>query len=137
MEKQITTAIARSTNLPISTKFSIEISDFIRNKPLAAARKLLEGVIEKKVVVPFTKYKKDLSHKKGNVAAGRYPINAAKSFLILLRTVEANAENKGLNANKLFITKVISNRGEHRRRYGRKGGKRAKTTHLFIEVQEQ
>ena len=39
--------------LPISTKFSIEICNFIRNMSTSNAKEMLKGVVEGKRAVPF------------------------------------------------------------------------------------
>jgi len=53
-----------------------EVCNFIRHKPIPRARRELLEVAEKRMAVPFKRYKKDLSHKTG-VGPGRYPIKTA------------------------------------------------------------
>ena len=127
-------ASAKSLNLPISTKHSIEISREIRYKTTAFAKDLMEKVIVKKKPVAFKRFNNDMGHKAG-MASGRFPVKAANFFLQLLKSVEANAQDKGLNVSNLKITKVISNKasipsGGGRHRHG------TKRTHIEIEVQE-
>jgi large subunit ribosomal protein L22 len=127
-------AIAKSLNLPISTKHSIEISHHIRFRSVNYAKKFLEEVIALKKAVPFRRFDADVGHKKG-ISAGRFPKKAAACFLKLIKGAEANAQNKGLNTSSLKIIKLIPNKasvpltgGRHRQ-----GTKR---THLEIEVKE-
>jgi len=127
-------AIAKSLNLSISTKHSVEISRNIRYKSTSDARQLLEDVVDMKRALPFRKYKKDMGHKRG-MMAGRYPQKATKEFLKLIKSVEANAQSKGLDTGNLKITKIISNQASipftgGRRRTG------TKRTHIEIEVKE-
>ena len=85
-------------DLRISTKESIEICNFIRNRNLGKARQLLEQVLKQKIAVPYKIFNTDTGHKPG-IAAGRYPRNASIAIIGLLNSVEANAENMGLNKN--------------------------------------
>src|SRR3989338_2668369 len=93
-------AVARATSLPISMKFSVEISKYVRYKNTVLAKRLLEEVLTFHRAIPFRKFNRDLGHKPG-MAAGRYPIKAVQSFLDLIRSVEANAQHKGLNTAHL------------------------------------
>ncbi len=127
-------AMAKAQNIPVSTKHSVEISRHLRYKKTAFAKSFLEGVIRLKKAVPYYRFDQDLGHKAG-MSAGRFPQKAAKEFLRLIKSVEANAQSKGLNSSALKITKILANKasipltgGRHRR-----GTKR---THLEIEVRE-
>lgn len=127
-------ATAKSLDLSISTKHSIEISRSLRYKSTTLAKRILEDAINLKKAIPFRKFKKDMGHKRG-MAAGRYPQKAAREFMRLIKSVEANAQSKGLNVGNLKITKIISNLASipatgGRRRTG------TKRTHLEIEVKE-
>ena len=128
-------ASAKSLNLPISTKHSIEISHYLRYKTTSFAKQFLEDVIKLRAAVPFRRFRRDVGHKAG-MAAGRYPVKAAKEFLKMINSVEANAQVKGLNTASLKIIALLANKasipmtgGRHRR-----GTKR---THLEIEVKEK
>jgi len=127
-------AKASSLNLAISTKDSIEISNFLRYKPLSFAKDYLSDVIELKKAIPLKRFNTDVGHKAG-MSAGRYPVKAAKQFLVLLNSVEANAQFKGLNTGGLKIIKLLSNKASIPSTGGRSrtGTKR---TSLEIEVKE-
>ena len=129
-------AKASGRNIGISRKDSVEIANFIRGKMVAKVKVLLEGVIEKKVVVPYRRYNRDRGHKRGKVAAGRYPVKASTEFLRLLASAEANAVNKGMSAEDLIVSKVIANKGNGQMHHGRMRGREMKRTHLEIEVKE-
>ncbi|MFH1455530.1 MAG: 50S ribosomal protein L22 [archaeon] len=135
MEKNDNTAKVLGRNLPISTKQSIEIGTFIKGKTIAKAKIMLANVIAKKVAVPFTRFNKDMGHKKGNIAAGRYPINASTEVLNLLNSAESNAANKGLGSD-LFIKMFVANQGTGQWHYGRQRRRRMKRTHIEIIVEE-
>ena len=96
-------------DLRISTKQCVEICSFIREKKVAKAKYALERVLKKKMAVPFKRYNRDIGHKHG-IASGSYPINASSEILRLLIELEANAENKGLSKNELYISKIMANR---------------------------
>jgi large subunit ribosomal protein L22 len=49
--------------------------------------------------------------------AGRYPVKAAKAFLFLLEELEANAEYKGLDVDRLRIVHAATQRGMKSQRY--------------------
>ena len=124
-------------NLAISTKHAIVISKFIRGKKLNWAKKQLEGVMDLKIAVPFTVHNKKIAHKKGRMAAGRYPIKASKEILMLLNSLDANAQNKGLESESLYITAIIPNHASRPMHQGRKSRRMMKRTHLEIIAEEK
>src|SRR3989344_5830239 len=128
-------AAAKALNLPVSTKHCIEICDSLRYKDVSYAKRFLEEVAQLKRAVPFKKFVMNTGHKKG-MSTGRFPAKAALEILKLLKSVEANAQFKGLNASSLKITKFVANRapipfggGRHRTR--------TKRTHVEVEVKER
>lgn len=127
------TATAKATSLHVSTKHSIEISRALRYKTVAFAKDYLESVIEKEKAIPFRRFNSNVGHKAG-MAAGRYPVKAAKEFLTLMKSVESNAQDKGL-ASDLKIIKIISNRASIPFTGGRNRTS-TKRTHLEVEVKE-
>ncbi len=135
-EKEEHFAIARAVNLPISTKHSVEIAKFIRKKELNKAKMLLNEVLEHKKAVPFKRYNRDMGHKPGKIAAGRYPEKAIRYFIRLLNDAQANAENKGLDASNLIIAEIKADRGAQQWHYGRLRRRKMKNTHLFVKVME-
>lgn len=128
-------AIAKAYNLPISLKKSIEICDFLRYKELKKAQRILNEVMKKKTAIPFKRYNMDTGHKPG-IAAGRYPEKASSEILNLLNSAEANAENKGLDTEKLVISKLIANKGNKMFHPGRHRGIKMKRTHLEVKLEE-
>ena len=127
-------AHACSLNSDISTKQCIEICRCLRYKNTNYAKNLLEDIIALKKPIPFRRFNMDMGHKAG-MSAGRFPQKAAKQFLQLVKSVEANAQFKGLNASTLKITKILANKasvpvtgGRHRRS--------TKRTNIEIEVKE-
>jgi len=130
-------ARAIGKSLPISFKQSIEICNSLRSKKISRAKKILNEVISEKVAMPFTRFTGDVGHRKGNLAAGRFPIKASKEILDLLNLVEANAQFKGLNTSSLTILRIVPNKGPTTARYGRKRSRSAKRTSIEVVVQEE
>ena len=106
-------------DLPISTKQSVEVARFIRGKNLMKTKIVLNEVLKKKIAVPYVRYNKDTPHRPGKIASGRYPQKTTMHFLRLLKSLEANAENKGLNVESLILEEVIANKAANQWRYGR------------------
>jgi large subunit ribosomal protein L22 len=91
-------------DLPLSRKQAIELCSFIRNKPLAKIRAILEKVQDQKIAVPFNRYTEGAGHKKGaGMASGKYPLHGSRIIISLLDSLEANAQNKGLSSNLMII----------------------------------
>ena len=120
-------------DLGISSKQAIEICSFIKNRPIAKARAILESVIEKKMPVPFNRFTEGAGHKKG-MAGGKYPVTASKAFLRLLKTLEANAQNKGLSS-ELKIIHACAQKASTPLRYGRKRRISMKRSHVEIAAE--
>jgi large subunit ribosomal protein L22 len=131
------TARVIGRDLAISTKQAIEISKCIRGKSLQKSKAFLHRVLKKTSAVPFTRFNRDMGHKPGPIAAGRYPENSTKAILALLDSVESNAQNKGLDTENLVISSIIPNKASRPSRFGRKRRIRAKRTHVEIVVEEQ
>jgi large subunit ribosomal protein L22 len=128
--------IVNVKNLGISRKKSVEVCRFVRNKTTSSAKKMLERVIEKKQAVPYKRYVREIPHRKGKMATGGYPLNVSKTILSLIKSAEANAQNKGMSSN-LIIHHISAHKGESQPRYGRKSGRQAKRTHIKIIVKEK
>jgi len=122
--------------LPISTKQSVEICNLIRRRPLAKAKKRLIDAINKKSAIPFKRYNDNIAHKKGNIAAGKYPGKACSHILKLLDVVEANAQFKGLNTSNLMIVHVCAHKAASQWHYGRQRRRKMKRTTVEVVVKE-
>jgi len=113
-------ARVQGTALPISTKQSVEICNFIKNKNVAKAKQLLLGVIDKTGIGP-----------------GRYPEKASEHFIQMIESVEANAQFKGLNTSNLVIVHASAHLAGKSWHYGRKSRRKMKRTNLEIVVEEK
>lgn len=128
-------ASAKLLNIPVSTKHSVEIAKAIRYKTTAYAKRFLEDVVALKRAVEFKTFKRNVGHKAG-MASGRFPQKAARQFIKLVHSVEANAQFKGLNVDDLKIVKMTANLASIPSGGGRQRHK-TKRTHLEIVVKEK
>ncbi|MFQ6127629.1 MAG: 50S ribosomal protein L22 [Thermoplasmata archaeon] len=122
-EEDIAKAIGKE--LPISTKKSVEVCRALRGMNVEDAKELLEEVIEKKRVIPYRKYRRTVSHKKGGVAGG-YPVRVAKAILKVLEDAQSNAEMNELDPEAMRIEVIAAHRG--RRTEGFKPRARGRST---------
>lgn len=124
------------TALPISHKISREVAKFIKNRQIDKAMNVLKQVTEKKQAVPYKRYNRDIPHKPGKMAAGRYPIKTSEQIIKLLKSLKSNAQNKGLDTTKLIIVHAAAQKGEKRMRFGRQRRER-KNTHFELVAEEK
>ena len=103
----------------ISPKAAREVCNTIKGMKIEDAKKFLEDIIAMKKTIPFRRYKSGVGHKQQDAKfyAGRYPIKATNEILELLTELEANAEHKGLDMEKLIITHAVSHRGRKIKKY--------------------
>lgn len=124
--KKKTETVVRGIGVPISSKTSFAISKFIKNKTIDRAIRELEEIIEHKRALPM---KGEIPHRRGKgMMSGRYPENAVREFIKLLKSLNANAM-----ANEMsnpFIYKAYGNFAS--RPFGRFGRVRKKRTHITI-----
>ncbi|MCD6154269.1 MAG: 50S ribosomal protein L22 [Candidatus Verstraetearchaeota archaeon] len=138
------TAIASGRDLRISYKAAYEICNFIRGMPLSKAQAYLEEVVKKKKPIPFKRYTGKAAHHGGmeGWAILRYPVKAAREILKLLKNVEANAEFKGLDTEKLKIIHIAAMKGPKMKKYierafGRSSPFFEQLTHIEVAVSEE
>jgi ribosomal protein L22 len=123
-------AVVNGISLPISTKDSVAICRFIKGKTIEKAVADLEEVLKFKKAIPM---KGEIPHRKGKgIMAGRYPVKPVEHFIILLKTLQANANVNGVEEG--IIVEAIPNRAS--RPYGRFGAVKRKRTHVKIKVKE-
>lgn len=117
------TATSKVSNAKISFKHSLVLCKELKGKKLDKARKFLEELAAGKVSID-----------------GKYYTKAVKTFLDLLKTVEANAKQKGLKTERLFIKNIKSDKGlrfYRPRSLWHLRGQRTKAVNLTIEVEER
>jgi large subunit ribosomal protein L22 len=138
------TAKASGREVRVSHKHAREVCRTIKGMMLANAKEYLRDVIDRKKAVPFRRYKKKAGHRHGleKTYAGRYPIKAAKKVLNVIEGAEANAENKGLDVDRLRIFHAAASPGTKIKRFtqrahGRTSPKYDTLTHIEIVLDEK
>ena len=123
-----TEAIVNGRSLPISTKHAVAICNLIRNKDIDKAISIMEQAEKMKIAVPMTG---EIPHRKGKMMSGRYPVKASKHFVLLLKSLRANALMNELELEKyrLFCKANIASRP-----YRRFGKGRFKRTHVTLKL---
>jgi len=138
------TAKASGRELKISHKASREICKAIKGMMLTTAKQYLRDVVAKKKAVPYMRYNKKLPHRHGitHAFSGRYPVKASEQILNVLESAQSNAENKGLDVDRLRIIHAATCQGMKEKRYmqraqGRASPKFETTTHIEIVLDEK
>ena len=134
---------ASGRDMHISPKAAREICTSIRHMRLDQSRAFLTDVMEKKRAVPYRRYNKEVPHKRGLQGwyAGRYPVKAAGEILIVLDSLEANAEAKGFDLERLRLIHAVAQRARVLKRYvprafGRSSPNFENTCHIELIAEE-
>jgi large subunit ribosomal protein L22 len=137
------TAIASGRDMRISPKAAREICAAIRKMHLEEAKKFLEDVSLGKRAVPYKRHKKEVGHRRGIQGwyAGRYPKKASLHILKVLTTLQANAEEKGLDVERLKIIHATTDRAMKVKKYiprafGRSSPYLQQLTHIQLVASE-
>lgn len=143
--KKSNTARAMLTNAPVSLKFSVEVCNQIKTMPVNKAIAFMQRIYNHEEFLPLRVYNKKVAHRKGDsragVKSGRFPEKVAAEFIKLLELAKSNADNLGLDAEKLLIIHIYANAGINRFSYQSKGriagkARRRNATNLEVIVQE-
>jgi large subunit ribosomal protein L22 len=132
-KREMHEAVVYGRELPISTRHAISICRFIKKNSIEQATAKLEQVVSKKQAVPF---RGEIPHRKG-MASGRYPVNAAKQFIKLLKNLAANASVNGLDLSRIAIHAKadVASRTRYSKKYRR--FKRTNVTLIAKETAKQ
>lgn len=135
------TAKAMIVGANASLKFSTEICNQIKGKPVKAVRSRLERILAKEDFLPLVRYNKKVGHRVGNSQSGsksgRYPEKTVKSVIKLLDSAMANADYKGLDSEKMIVLHAFACMAFGRPSYqtkGHMGGKMRRKRACHIEV---
>ena len=135
-------AKASGRDLRMSPKLSVEVCREIKGMMLNDAIKFLDDVIAKRRPVPLRRFNDSQGHKRGKgFGPGRYPVKVAKEIKKILLNAKNNAEQKGLDPDRLKIIHAAAHRGPVLRGYiprafGRATPFNEQTTHIEIVVEE-
>ena len=135
-----TTSRAIGKELPISPKHSREICGMIRGMEVDGAIDALNAIIELRRAVPFKRYTKYISHKKGT-GPGRYPQKAARAILVVIEGAMSNAEYKGLDPDSMKVKVIAAHLGRTQegwrpRAYGRATPFDQQTVNIEVILEE-
>ncbi len=129
-----TEVAVNAKSVPVSTKYAINICRFIKNKSIAKAMEDLEEVIKMRRAVPM---RGEHAHKKSvkglASGAGRYPVDAAKHFIVILKSLRGNANNHDLE-NPIITTAMANQASTPFGRFGRWSRKR---THVTLRAKSK
>jgi large subunit ribosomal protein L17e len=126
-------------------KNTFETAAVIRGMKLLKAMHYLQDVIDHKQIVPFRKFTGKVGRKAQchafNAVQGAWPSKSAQHLLDLLKNLKSNAEQKGLNPEKLTINHVQVNRAQKGRRrtykaHGRIKGYDSSPCHIELWASE-
>jgi len=121
-------AIANGFSLRVSSKHCFAICKVIRGKAPEVAIKRLEDVISGKRAVPMAG--REVAHQKGKGLAGaKFPKNACVAIIGVIKQAAANAAVVGIENPIITIAKA-----DKASRPYRKAGRKAKRTHVHVEV---
>jgi large subunit ribosomal protein L22 len=124
-------AIARGESIGASKKVSMYICSFIKGKKIDTAIQQLEEVIKLKRAIP---YKGEIPHRHGiGMMSGRYPIDASKIFITMLKGLKGNVIVNGMDLDK---TRITYGSASWASRPQRAGGVRAKRTNVILKARE-
>jgi large subunit ribosomal protein L22 len=128
-------ARAALKDAPVSFKKSIEVAKKLRGMMSDKAERYLEQVIALKAAVPYTRFVNGAGHRRGPMAAGKYPVKTAQHFLFLVKQGVANAENKDLGT-PLKIIHIMAQPAATPPHHGRMRGHVTKRAHLELVLAE-
>jgi len=138
------TAKASGRELKVSHKAAREVAKAIKGMELTHAKEYLRDVIAMRKPIPYTRYTKKLGHKGGMAkhCVGRFPVKTAEHILHVVQAAQANAENKGLDVDRLRIMHSAAYPGMKIKRFtprahGRASPKYNITTHVEIVLEEK
>jgi len=124
-------AIANGFGMKISPKQCKYICRVIRGKSPEAAVVRLQAVIDEKRPIPMAAL--EIGHRKGKgLAGGRFPKNACKGVMEIVKQAAANAVVGGIENPVVAIAKSDQAAAPYR-----KAGRKAKRAHIHIEIRDR
>ena len=124
-------AIANGFSLKISPKQSVYICRAIRGKSPEVAIMMLNEVVKGKRAIPMAGL--EVGHRKGKgLAGGRFPRNACKEIIEIVKQAGANSVVAGIESPVITIVKSDRASAPYRR-----AGRKAKRTHIHVEIRNR
>jgi len=131
-------AKASARGIDVSRKAAREVCNTIKGMTIHQSIEYLEAVIDKKLAVPYRRFKNNVGHKSSVVGwtGGRYPVKAATEILKVVRNLENNAENNQLQLDKCRITHAVTLQGTRQQgMFYRAHGSSSPKMRQFIHVE--
>ncbi|CDH13524.1 related to 60S ribosomal protein L17-B [Zygosaccharomyces bailii ISA1307] len=111
-------ASARASYMRVSFKNTRETAQAVNGWELKKAQQYLSQVLEHQRAIPFRRYNGSIGRasqgKEFGVTKARWPAKSVKHLQSLIQNAEANAEAKGLDGTKLYISHIQVNRAPKR-----------------------
>ena len=124
-------AVAKGVSLRISPKYACAICKVIRGKSPGEAVMRLQSVVDGKRAIPMAGL--EVGHKKGKgLAGGKFPKNASKAIIGVIRQLGANAVVAEIESPIITIAKADRAPAPYR-----KGGRKGKRTHIYLEAKDK
>jgi ribosomal protein L22 len=123
-------AVARGDSIRASKRHCMYICNFIKGKTVDQSIMELEQVVKMKRAIP---YKGEVPHRKGAMMSGRYPVNASKIFITMLKGLKGNILVNGMDLEKTRIVSGVSNWAS---RPAKRSGGKSKRTHVTLIAKE-
>ncbi|MCA1813590.1 MAG: 50S ribosomal protein L22, partial [Halobacteriales archaeon] len=136
------TAMASAREVPIKPKHAVNVCRHIRGMKLGQAKRFLEAVTREEAAVPFFRHIRTINHRRGKIGPGLFPVKAAGVILQVVESAESNAEYKGLDPDKMFISHAACQRaptqlGQMPRAQGRATPWNTHMSHIEIVLSER
>ena len=111
---------SRSNDTRVSFKNTYETARACQGMTIPQALTYLEDVLAHKRCIPYRRFNGSMGRtaqaKEFGLVQGRWPEKSVKAVMNLLRNLEANANTKQLDLEKLIIEHVQVNKAQHGRR---------------------
>lgn len=113
-------ASARGSYFRVSFKNTRETAQAVNGWELSKAQQYLSQVLEHQRAIPFRRYNKSMGRasqgKEFGVTKARWPVKSVLHIQSVIQNAAANAESKGLDATKLYISHIQVNKSPKQRR---------------------
>lgn len=136
------TAIASARDVPVKPRHVVNVLKAIKGMRLEQAKNYLEAVKNETQAVRFVRHFRNVKHRRGKLGPGQFPVKAAGVVLQVVKSAEANAEFKGLDPERMWVShagmqRSAPIRGMMPRAQGRATPWNTSTCHVNIVLEER
>mmetsp|Transcript_712 Transcript_712/g.2377 ORF Transcript_712/g.2377 Transcript_712/m.2377 type:complete len:171 (-) Transcript_712:83-595(-) len=145
-DQSIKVAKARNDNVRVHYKNTVETCAAVRGRTVADAKTYIMEVLKHKQCVPFKRFNGGPSRtpqaKGSGVSQGRWPRKSLLAVLRVLQNAEANAVQRGMSKDDLYVAHIQANEAPKIRRrtyraHGRINAYMSSPCHIEIILQER